>query len=129
MPQSHFSKYQSNNKRDVIEDFRQFNQTQFAAMLTPEVLQTLFRKRNTNNGKQYRIVDLFKDEWIFYFSLFFDGDLVTDRHANFYRQRQPIKVNPRWLYTVFPSGLPQTERQLRSWISYVGWLAYTKFKG
>jgi hypothetical protein len=86
---THFSKYQSNGKRDVIEDFRQFNQTQFAAMLTPEILQTLFRKRNTNNGKQYRIVDLFKDEWIFYFSLFFDGDLVTDRHAKFYRQRQP----------------------------------------
>lgn len=125
----HFSKYQSNSKRDVIEDFRQFNQTQFAAMLTPEVLQTLFRKRNTNNGKQYRIVDLFKDEWIFYFSLFFDGDLVTDRHSNFYIQRQPVEVNPRWLYTVFPSGLPQTERQLRSWISYVGWLASERFKG
>lgn len=123
----HFSKYR-NSEIDVVDDFRQYNQVGFTQLLTPEVVKTLFRKRNNAHGGQYMIIDLFKKEFIFYYSLFFDGDLILSSKNVFYRNRSPIKVNVRYLQTMFPSGLPQTDKQLTSWLSYIGWLAYQKFK-
>lgn len=124
---THFSKYR-NSKIDVIDDFRQSNQTRFAPLITNDVLKTLFRKRNNAHGGQYAIIDLFKKEWVFYYALFFDSDLVLSKKDTFLFNRERLKVNVRYLQTMFPAGLPQTEKQLASWLSYIGWLAYQKFK-
>lgn len=130
---THFNKYR-NSEIDVVDDFRQYNQarfmqlSRFMQLLTPEVIKSLFRKRNNAHGGQYAIVDLFKKEFVFYYSLFFDCDLLISSKDVFYRNRSPIKVNVRYLQTMFPAGLPQTEKQLASWLSYIGWVASQKFK-
>lgn len=124
---THFSKYR-NSEINVVDDFRQYNQAGFTPLLTPEVIKTLFRKRNNTRGGQYAIIDLFKKEFVFYYSLLFDDDSIFTHKDAFYRNRTPIKVNVRYLRTMFPAGLPQTDKQLASWLSYIGWLASQKFK-
>lgn len=124
---SHFSKYQG-SEIDVVDSFRWNHQFQFGPLVTNDVIKTLFRKRNNTRGGQYRIVDLFNKEWLFYCSVLFDSAIGMDTNEQFYRNMEKIKVNTIYLRTIFPAGLPQTKRQMNSWVSYVGWLAYQKFK-
>ncbi|RTL01371.1 MAG: hypothetical protein EKK57_04855 [Proteobacteria bacterium] len=124
---THFSKYQG-SKIDVVDSFRWNHQFNFGPLVTNDVIKSLFRKRNNTRGGQYRIVDLLSKEWLFYFSILFDGAISMNINEQFYRNGTEIKVNTIYLRTIFPSGLPQTQKQMVSWLSYMGWLAYQKFK-
>lgn len=118
--------FRSNIKDAVLTDISLLNNINFAASLDYEVVKAIFRKRNTATGKQYRIADLFGKDEIFYMALLSNG-VVSYYGGTFHFNFTPVKVNENLLGTIFPRGFPKTPKQTNVWLSYIGWLAHSKF--
>ena len=124
---AHFSRYTKDmDSHIVVSDIKNFEHVTFQALVNKNIINQLFQKRNGRNGKQYRIIDLFNENRDIIYALLYGGTvLVFD--SNFIVNFELTKVNVKSLAWIFPKGMPQNERQMNSWISYVGWVAYHRF--
>lgn len=124
----HFSRYTETMDNSIhVKELESMEHLKFQEMITLPVLHTLTVKRNGMNGNQYRIIDLFDNDLTLY-TLIFNGLVIQNNNKIRINFSQPQKYNVKMWNWLFPKGFPQTENQLKSWISYIGWVAFNRFK-
>lgn len=127
MKTNHFSRYtEKMDSHLVVSDIKNLEHVKFQELVNQNIINQLFQKRNGRNGKQYRIIDLFNENRDIMYALLYCGTVLAF-DSNFIVNFELTKVNAKSLAWIFPKGMPQNERQMNSWISYVGWVAYRRF--
>lgn len=127
MTTQHFSKYTERMDDGLaVVDIDNFDHINFQVYADNKILQQLYTKRNGRNGNQYRIVDIFNEN-LFLFNALLFGGTVFHVDGNFVVNMKITKVNAKHIAWIFPKGFPQNEKQMNSWLSYVGWVANRKF--
>lgn len=129
-PQIPYSKYTSEHTRHLGADYSAYKYSNFAEMLSLDMLQHLFVKRNTRKGTQYRIIDIFGKDFLFYMAFLTDGEFTirgSSGQYKYYLFGTSVNIDTSLMQKLFPRGLPQTRKQLNTWVNYLGYLAHQKF--
>lgn len=129
-PQIPYSNYQSKYRRHLGADYSQWKYENFTDLTTVDLLKHLFVKRNNRNGTQYRIIDIFGKDFLFYMAFLTDGEFTirgSSGQYKYYLFGTSVNIDTSLMQKLFPRGIPQTQSQLNTWVNYLGFLAHQKF--
>lgn len=119
-----FSKY-----ANFVYDMNKFNQDYklFKVLVNQYTFKILTQKRNNNRGTQYAWSEWFRKDLYFYTALFHHGDikfLYSDEQKHYFLiGAEIIPINETVFDVLFARGLPTTEKHMRTWISWVGFIS------
>lgn len=125
-----YSKYTSKYNRHLASDYSLWKYSNFTDLIDLDMLKQLFVNRNNSKGTQYRIIDLFGKDLLFYLAFLNDGAfniIRTNSEYRYYLYGNRVKVDTVLMRKLFPRGIPQTYKQLNQWINYLAYLAHQKF--